>query len=385
MHFDHNARMLNYLGYAVACRKGESVLDAFLRAGVNIPFSCKSGVCHRCMIRCIDGEIPLDAKRKLPEHQQAAGCLLACQCHPTGPMVLAPRSPENMVTRCLLHEIIRTEDNRWRLLFEPITSLKYRTAQLAQIMSEELTSACTTTFLSSPDEDFMVTVELEENANLPDWLQLQPLDKLEFCLRGPLPVEPSAPVIPLPPEPYLWDELGGDAIVRAVLTSFYEKVYADPELRPFFERVTMDRIIGKQFAFMKENIQGDQVFLGEQPRNAHNWMVITDTLFDHRQSLMLQAMRAHGLTNSLIARWACYEEQFRPDVVKYKPWLKQIGDQWVDTEQYEVCLLEEATVCDYCEGEIPTGKLVRYHKRIGKIGCEACVSTTTLEEQRCQP
>lgn len=381
MHSDNNSKMLHYQGYAVACRDNESVLDAFLRSGVSIPFSCKSGVCHRCMVRCIDGDIPSHAARKLPEHQQAAGCLLACQCHPTGPMVLAPQSPENRVTRCLLTDVVFTEDKRWRLYFEPITRLKYRTAQLAKLMSHELTGECAATFLSSPDEDFLVMVELEAGVHLPNWLQQPSPEGLEFCLRGPLPVEPKEPVKPMPPEPRLWDELGGDRVVRAVLTSFYEKVYADPELRPFFERVTMDRIIGKQFAFLKENIQGAPVFLGEQPRNTHNWMVISDALFDHRQNLMLQAMRAHGLTDGLIARWARYEEQFRPEIVKYKPWLKRFGDLLVDTEQYEACLLEEATVCDYCEGEIPAGTRVRYHKRIGKIGCDACVSATTLEEQ----
>ena len=85
---------------------------------------------------------------------------------------------------------------------------------------------------------------------------------------------------------------GGDARVRAVLATFYDKVYADPELRPFFERVTMDRIIGKQFAFLKQHIKGEPGFLGEQPHNSHSWMVITDALFDHRHNLMLQAMRA---------------------------------------------------------------------------------------------
>jgi len=382
---DHSSRVLHYQGHAVACRDNETVLDAFLRAGVNIPFSCKSGICHRCMVRCVDGDIPTHAQRKLPEHQRAAGCLLSCQCHPTGPMMLAPRSPEDCLTRCRLVELTRSGNNRWRVVLEPFSTLNYRPAQLARLMSAGMEGECTAVFVSSPDDDLYTVVELDDGAGLPDWLRQQSLDELEFCLRGPLPVEQSEPVIPLPPEPALWDELGGDARVRAVLATFYDKVYADPDLRPFFERVTMDRIIGKQFAFLKQHIKDEPGFLGEQPHNAHNWMVITDALFDHRQNLMLQAMREHGIDEGLIARWARYEEQFRPDIVKYKPWLKRFGDLLVDTEQYEVSLLEEATVCDYCNGAIPANTVVNYHKRIGKIGCDTCSGAAPAEGNPCQP
>lgn len=288
---DKNSRVLHYQGHAVACRDHETALDALLRAGAPIPFSCKSGVCHRCMVLCLDGDVPEDARRKLPEHRRAQGCLLACQCRPAGPMRLAP-----------------------------------------------------------------------------------PPGEQDVHPRGPHEARTL-----LPPDPALWDELGGDATVRAVLTTFYNRVYADADLRPFFERVTLDRIIGKQFAFLKENIQGLPVFLGEQPGNSHNWMVISDALFDHRQHLMLAAMREHGIAEDLIARWSRYEEQFRPDIVKDKPWLKRVGDLLVDTEQYETCLLEEATVCDYCGDEIPVNTMVRYHKRIGRLGCEACTASAAAD------
>lgn len=376
---DKNSRVLHYQGHAVVCRDHETALDALLRAGAPIPFSCKSGICHRCMVRCIDGDVPEAARRKLPEHQQARGCLLACQCRPTGPMLLAPRSAEDSVTRCRLEAMNYSGDNRWQLVFDPFTRLTYRPGQLAKLMSERLDGECTALFISAPEDETLVTVELEDSTRLPEWLRATPREGLEFCLRGPLPVEPAEPVTPLPPEPGLWDELGGDSMVRAVLTTFYTKVYADPELRPFFERVTIDRIIGKQFAFLKESIQDQPVFLGEQPRNSHNWMVITDALFDHRQNLMLQAMREHGIPDDLIARWSRYEEQFRPDIVKYKPWLKRVGDLLVDTEQYETCLLEEATVCDYCGDEIAANTMVRYHKRIGRLGCEACTASAAAD------
>ena len=160
--------------------------------------------------------------------------------------------------------------------------------------------------------------------------------------------------------------------MRAVLESFYESVYADALLRPYFERVTMDRVIGKQYAFLMQSITGEAVYIGERPRNSHHWMVIPDSVFDHRQKLMLDAQQAHGLTEELIERWSRYEEQYRPDIVKYSPWARRIGDQLVETERYDSLVLGEATVCDYCALEIAAGTEVRYHVRLGQVGCKNC-------------
>lgn len=378
MYADKSSVIIHYHGQAVACRNNETLLETFLRVGVDVDFSCKSGVCHRCMVRCIEGEIPFSASRKLPKHQQDAGCMLLCQCRPIGSMVLAPKSAEDMMTRCSGSLLFKSDNGRWCLRFEPYRTLKYQTKQLAKLMDNDMENPCLGTIISSPENDSDMVVEFELDATLPVWL-VNPAELpqgLDFCLRGPLPVEPKEPLISLPTDPALWDALGGDVRIRAVLETFYAMVYADPELSPFFERVTIDRIIGKQFAFLKENIQGAQCFLGEQPRNTHNWMVISDSLFDHRQALMHKAMCDHGISDDLIARWTRYEDQFRTEIVKYKPWPKRYGDIEVDTEQYETCRLEEATVCDYCGGEIPVNTIVRYHKRLGKLGCESCSSTT---------
>lgn len=363
---------LHYKGHVVHCRPGETILNAFLRCNVPISFSCKSGVCHRCMVRCTSGAIPEAAQKKLPMHQREHDCLLACQCHPTEPMVLAPKSPEDILTRCQLVAIQTMDSGAVRLAFETFTALEYRQGQLLTICSIERQGDCMATF-ASPADSGMIEIDLA--APLPAWIDAQHPESVEFFLRGPFPEEPATEVVPLPPAPQLWQQLGGDTQVRAVLESFYRSVYADPELKPFFERVTMDRVIGKQFAFMKQNITGENVYLGEMPRNNHHWMVITDSLFDHRQSLMVQSLKAHGIDDELIALWLSYEEQFRPDIVKYKPWLKKVGDIHIDTERHEEVRLDEASVCDYCGAEIAKGTLVRYHFRLGLVGCERCAAT----------
>lgn len=59
---------------------GSNLLDALNGAGVAVPFSCRAGSCHACLVRCLRGE-PADA---LPEALEASkrqqGWRLACQC-----------------------------------------------------------------------------------------------------------------------------------------------------------------------------------------------------------------------------------------------------------------------------------------------------------------
>ena len=365
---------LHYQGHTVHCRAEETALDAFVRAGLGITFSCKSGVCQRCMIKRLDGPPPEDAKRKLPQRLQDAGYLLACQCTPAEDMVLAPRSPEDMLTSCVLMQIDRPDNRICVLSFEAVSELEFTPGQHAQLLHPDWADPIGMELMGRDESTnwIQATVHIPDGP-CPHWLKdSDAAFGVTFDLRGPFPVEPSQEVTPLPPDPELWTALDGGRTVRAVLESFYESVYADALLRPYFERVTMDRVIGKQYAFLMQSITGEAVYIGERPRNSHHWMVIPDSVFDHRQKLMLDAQQAHGLTEELIERWSRYEEQYRPDIVKYSPWARRIGDQLVETERYDSLVLGEATVCDYCSLEIAAGTEVRYHVRLGQVGCKNC-------------
>ncbi len=365
---------LHYQGHSVESREGETVLDSFLRAGFDIAFSCKSGVCRRCMMRGIEGKVPPAAAAKLPDRLRDAGYLLACQCKPTSDMVLTSRSSEDMITSCVLMQVDEQDDCNPVLNFEACTDLDFHAGQPARLVCEHPENEIEMVLLGHHDTQGWIQARLMLNGRVrPHWLaEPDTAFGVDFELRGPFPSEPATEMPGLPPDPSLWTALDNGKRVRAVLETFYRKVYADPLLQPYFERVTMDRVIGKQYAFLMQSITGEAVYLGERPRNSHHWMVIPDSIFDHRQKLMLDAQRENGLSDDLIERWSAYEEHFRPDIVKYTPWPKRIGDQVVDTERYDTIKLDEATVCDHCGAEIDAGTVVRYHMRLGKVGCAQC-------------
>lgn len=60
----------------------ESILDAALQQGVDLPYACKGGVCCTCKAKLISGEVSMDVHYGLEPDEIAAGFILTCQSHP---------------------------------------------------------------------------------------------------------------------------------------------------------------------------------------------------------------------------------------------------------------------------------------------------------------
>ena len=60
----------------------ESILDAGLRSGIDLPFSCKSGICSSCRAQLVGGEVDMDVHFALEDYEVRSGVVLMCQSHP---------------------------------------------------------------------------------------------------------------------------------------------------------------------------------------------------------------------------------------------------------------------------------------------------------------
>jgi ring-1,2-phenylacetyl-CoA epoxidase subunit PaaE len=67
----------------VAFREGDpSILEAAVHAGMNLPFSCKGGMCCTCRARVLEGRVRMDKNYSLDAADVAKGFVLTCQAHP---------------------------------------------------------------------------------------------------------------------------------------------------------------------------------------------------------------------------------------------------------------------------------------------------------------
>ncbi len=71
--------MLDGKDNKVSCRPDETILDAFLAAGVDAPYSCKEGVCSSCMAKLIKGKVQILNAQSLTDIDIKENRILTCQ------------------------------------------------------------------------------------------------------------------------------------------------------------------------------------------------------------------------------------------------------------------------------------------------------------------
>ena len=72
----------------VPVAEGEAILDAALRAGMDLPYACKGGMCSTCRAKVVEGETQMDVNYSLEPWELKAGFVLTCQAHPVSNRVV---------------------------------------------------------------------------------------------------------------------------------------------------------------------------------------------------------------------------------------------------------------------------------------------------------
>jgi ring-1,2-phenylacetyl-CoA epoxidase subunit PaaE len=68
--------------WEIPVAEGEAIIDAALRAGRNLPFSCKGGMCCTCRAKLLEGRVEMTVNYSLEPWETEAGYVLTCQSHP---------------------------------------------------------------------------------------------------------------------------------------------------------------------------------------------------------------------------------------------------------------------------------------------------------------
>jgi ring-1,2-phenylacetyl-CoA epoxidase subunit PaaE len=62
---------------------GETILEACMREGIEVPFSCRSGACQSCKGELSSGKVQMETNEVLSEDEVRQGYVLCCQAKPT--------------------------------------------------------------------------------------------------------------------------------------------------------------------------------------------------------------------------------------------------------------------------------------------------------------
>lgn len=73
---------ITFSGRTYKIRQDRPLLESLLERGVSIPYSCRSGYCHACLIKAEKGTPPGSSQKTLEQDKVSQGYFLACQCYP---------------------------------------------------------------------------------------------------------------------------------------------------------------------------------------------------------------------------------------------------------------------------------------------------------------
>lgn len=101
-------------GHEFVAERGEPILEAALRQGVVLPYSCRNGACGACKGKILSGTVDYGEyeEKALPQAERAAGKALFCQAVPCEDLVVEVReisAVEGIPIKTLPCRVVRKE------------------------------------------------------------------------------------------------------------------------------------------------------------------------------------------------------------------------------------------------------------------------------------
>ena len=137
-----------------------NLLDSLNQAGIAVPYSCRAGSCHACLVRCVQGE-PADLKPEaLSRTQRDQGWRLACQCQVVDDLHIEVFDPRRDGVPGEVLSVDWLSPTVLRLRLTPQRPLRYRAGQHLVLWADNHI-ARPYSLASLPDEDRFLEFHLD--------------------------------------------------------------------------------------------------------------------------------------------------------------------------------------------------------------------------------
>ncbi|SEO83698.1 hemoglobin [Halogranum amylolyticum] len=93
----------------------------------------------------------------------------------------------------------------------------------------------------------------------------------------------------------VYNEIGGQAAVEAVVDDFYDRVLSDDDLVGYFEPYDMTELRAHQIQFISAVAGGPVDYSGRDMREAHDHLDIAEEDFDAVATYLEEALRTNGV------------------------------------------------------------------------------------------
>ncbi|WP_225336490.1 group I truncated hemoglobin [Halomicrobium urmianum] len=114
----------------------------------------------------------------------------------------------------------------------------------------------------------------------------------------------------------IYERIGGRDGVEAVVSDFYDRVFDDPLLEPYFEDTDREALYAHQVQFISTVAGGPVSYDGADMQQAHEGMGISDEAFDRVATYLAEALRENDVTEDDVDAIIDQVADLQPDVVE---------------------------------------------------------------------
>lgn len=178
--------VLTFDGARYRVQEGETALDALLRGGANVSFSCRRGSCQVCLLRT-RGAVGDETRRGLREAMRAKGYFLPCVTRPTHDLDLEHADLSELFVRALVAEKRTLSSSVVELSLETEVAMSWRAGQYVNVRKSG-GAVRSYSIASIAEEDYYLKIQVERVADgeVSRWLCDELAEGAELELRGPI-------------------------------------------------------------------------------------------------------------------------------------------------------------------------------------------------------
>jgi NAD(P)H-flavin reductase len=162
---------VHFQGRQFHCETGETLLDALQRQGVELSYSCKAGVCQTCLMRCIQGSVPLASQQELKANLRKQGYFLACQCVPEEDLHIDEPDNKELFVSAKLIDKKQLSPGVYRLRLQTAEPLNYHAGQFINVRRHDgVMRSYSLASLPVEDDWLELHVKRMNNGVMSNWL-----------------------------------------------------------------------------------------------------------------------------------------------------------------------------------------------------------------------
>lgn len=173
--------VITYQNRQYTVEAGDVLLDALTNQGVALSYACRRGVCHTCMLQCMEGDLPEASQQGLKQTQREQNFFLACQCVPHTDLSVAEIDADKLFVETVVLAKEMLSPTVCRLRLQRPEGYEYRAGQFLNLRKDEhLIRSYSLASVPTLDDDLELHIKRIDDGRVSGWIhdELQPGDEV---------------------------------------------------------------------------------------------------------------------------------------------------------------------------------------------------------------